>query len=88
MIEKDFPEGTKEHRFIRADKHSSADDASTFAISKGKQIIDEQGDRIFAGEMRSAREGDPLVSAREALHFASARLISGQGVSIWTSSPR
>ena len=47
VIEKDFPDGMKEHRFIRADKHSSADDAAAFAISKGRQIIDEQGDRIF-----------------------------------------
>ena len=47
VIEKDFPDGTKEHRFIRADKHSSADDAAAFAVSKGRQIIDEQGDRIF-----------------------------------------
>jgi hypothetical protein len=37
----------KEHRFIRADTHHSREDAITFAISKAKQIIDLQGDRIF-----------------------------------------
>ena len=47
VIEKDFETGTKEHRFVRADTHASKDDAAAFAVSKGKQIIDEQGDRIF-----------------------------------------
>jgi hypothetical protein len=47
VIEKDFPDGTKEHRFIRADTHPSRDDAIAFAIAKGKRIIDEQGDRVF-----------------------------------------
>jgi hypothetical protein len=48
IIEKDTPEGVKEHRFVRADTHPSKDDAITFAISKAKQIIDLQGDRMFA----------------------------------------
>jgi hypothetical protein len=47
VIEKDFETGTKEHRFVRAETHSSKDDAAAFALAKGKQIIDEQGDRIF-----------------------------------------
>ena len=47
LIEKDFPDGRKEYRFIRAEKHASADQASEFAVSKGRQIIDEQGDRVF-----------------------------------------
>jgi hypothetical protein len=47
IIEKDTPEGVKEHRFIRADTHQGRDDAIAFAISKAKQIIDLQGDRIF-----------------------------------------
>jgi hypothetical protein len=37
----------KEHRFVRAEKHPSRDDAVTFSVFKGKQIIDEQGSRIF-----------------------------------------
>jgi hypothetical protein len=48
VIEKDFEAGMKEHRFVRAETHASKDDAATFAIAKGKQIIDEQGDRIFS----------------------------------------
>lgn len=46
-IEKDFPEGTKEHRFVRAETHPSRDDAAQFSVSKGKQIIDQRGDGIF-----------------------------------------
>lgn len=46
-IEKDTPDGVKEHRFIRADTYASRDDAISFTISKAKQIIDQQGDRIF-----------------------------------------
>jgi hypothetical protein len=46
-IEKDAPDGIRQHRFVRADTHPSRDDAISFAISKAKQIIDLQGDRIF-----------------------------------------
>ena len=46
-IEKDTPEGVKEHRFVRADTYHNRDDAIAFTISKAKQIIDQQGDRIF-----------------------------------------
>jgi hypothetical protein len=37
----------KEHKFIRADRFQSADEAADFALSKGRQIIDEQGERMF-----------------------------------------
>ena len=47
LIEKDFSDGRKEYRFIRAEKHASSDQAAEFAVSKGRQIIDEQGDRVF-----------------------------------------
>ena len=46
-IEKDDPQGVKEHRFIRADTHPTREAAIEFAIAKAKQIIDLQGDRIF-----------------------------------------
>ena len=46
-IEKDGPDGVKQHRFIRADTHPGRDEAVSFAIAKAKQIIDLQGDRIF-----------------------------------------
>jgi len=48
IIEKDSPEGVKTHRFVRADTHHSREDAIAFALSKAKQIIDLQGERMFA----------------------------------------
>ena len=47
VIEKDFPDGPKEHRFIRAERHASRDEASELATFKAKQIIDERGDAVF-----------------------------------------
>ena len=47
-IEKDGPDGVRTHRFIRADTHASREDAIAFAVSKAKQIIDMQGERIFS----------------------------------------
>ncbi len=52
VITKEFADGVKERRFIRADMHSSKENADAFAISKAKQIIDEQGDRLFDEENR------------------------------------
>lgn len=47
VIEKDFPDGPKEHRFIRAERHASRDEAAELATSKARQIIDERGDTVF-----------------------------------------
>ncbi len=38
----------KSHRFVRADRFASETDAAEVAIMKGRQIIDQQGDRIFS----------------------------------------
>ena len=48
VIQKDTADGVKEHRFVRAETHPSKDDAAAFAVTKGKQIIDQQGDRVFS----------------------------------------
>jgi hypothetical protein len=48
VIEKDFGTETKEHRFVRAETHATKDDAVSFSVAKARQIIDEQGDRIFS----------------------------------------
>ncbi len=37
----------KSHRFVRADKFTSADEAADFALAKGQLIIDQQGDKVF-----------------------------------------
>jgi hypothetical protein len=46
-IEKDTPEGLKQHSFIRADTYPSREDAIAFTVSKAKQMIDLQGERMF-----------------------------------------
>ena len=47
VITKSFGETVKEHRFVRGDYHGSRETAAEFSISKGQQIIDLEGDRIF-----------------------------------------
>ncbi len=37
----------KEHRLIRADRFASIDDARDVSLRKARQMIDEQGDRLF-----------------------------------------
>jgi hypothetical protein len=32
---------------VRAEKHASREEAAAFAVTKGKQIIDQEGARIF-----------------------------------------
>jgi hypothetical protein len=49
VIEKATADGVQEHRFVRAETHPSRDEAVSFAILKAKQILDEQGDRVFGG---------------------------------------
>ena len=48
VIEKEIGGEVKEHRFVRAETHSSHEEAIAYSIVKAKQIIDEQGDRVFA----------------------------------------
>jgi hypothetical protein len=47
VISKNIDGTRKEHKYIRADKFQSKDDAADIAISKGQLIIDQSGDRIF-----------------------------------------
>ena len=47
-ISKEFPEGRKEHRFVRADTHSSEEDARNLMVQKAQRLIDEVGDRLFS----------------------------------------
>lgn len=44
LIDKQVGEEIRTHRFIRADRTTSRDDAASLALSKGRQIIDEQGE--------------------------------------------
>jgi hypothetical protein len=47
VIEKPGDAEPRTHELIRADTHGSPDDAASFAIQKAKQVIDEQGERLF-----------------------------------------
>ncbi|MBT4890736.1 MAG: transcriptional activator HlyU [Rhodospirillales bacterium] len=44
-----------EREFIRADTFTSRDEAVSFAMSKGEQIINEQGARLFADGGKTGR---------------------------------
>ncbi len=47
VISKTIDGEVKEHRFVRADRCPGIEDAAAIALNKGRQIIDEQGERIF-----------------------------------------
>jgi len=47
VITKEVGGTVKEHKFIRADRHASYDDAVAFSLSKARQIVDQQGERMF-----------------------------------------
>lgn len=47
-VEKEIDGEVKVHKFIRADRLTSADMAASSALGKGRQIIDEQGERVFS----------------------------------------
>lgn len=44
-----------EGQFIRADLFPSLEEAETFTLRKGRQIIDERGDRLFSGSGETRR---------------------------------
>lgn len=48
VIRKDVSGVVREHKFIRADRFMSLDDAADFSLAKGRQIVDEQGERLFS----------------------------------------
>ncbi len=47
VISKEIDGTLKEHKLIRADRFPSLDDATETTIRKARQVIDEQGERIF-----------------------------------------
>jgi hypothetical protein len=47
LVIKEIDGVVKEHKFIRADRFASIDDAADIALRKGQQLVDEQGERIF-----------------------------------------
>ncbi len=47
LIEKEIGGELKSYKFVRADRFSSKEDVVSFALAKGRQIIDEQGEGIY-----------------------------------------
>lgn len=47
IVEKEVDGAMRRHDLIRADLFMSADDATEAFLRKARQVIDEQGDRIF-----------------------------------------
>lgn len=48
VISKDVDGVRREHRFVRADRFNTAEEAASIALMKARLIIDEQGDRLLA----------------------------------------
>ncbi len=48
VIEKEIGGVRKQHKFIRAERHASFEAAEEFTLLKGRQIVDQQGERLFA----------------------------------------
>jgi hypothetical protein len=47
VVTKEIGGVVKEHKFIRADRFATLEDAVNVSLSKGRQLVDEQGDRLF-----------------------------------------
>jgi hypothetical protein len=47
VIEKEIGGELKSHRFVRADRFSSREEAAPFTMIKARQIIDQMGEKIF-----------------------------------------
>lgn len=46
-ISKEIDGEMKEYKFVRADRFSTLEEAADLSLSKGRQIVDEQGERMF-----------------------------------------
>ena len=47
VVSKEIDGAVKEHRFIRADRFPGRDGAVEHSFVKGRQIVDQQGERVF-----------------------------------------
>lgn len=47
-IEKEIGGELKTYKFVRADKFASREDATAMSLAKGRQLVDEQGDKLFS----------------------------------------
>jgi hypothetical protein len=47
VIEKEISGEMKSHRFVRADRFSSAEEAAEPTLAKARMMIDQMGERVF-----------------------------------------
>lgn len=47
VISKEIGGVVKEHKFIRADRFAGLDDVVAITLNKGRQLVDEQGEKMF-----------------------------------------
>lgn len=47
VISKEIDGVVKEHKFIRADRFASLEDVVSITLNKGRQLVDEQGEKLF-----------------------------------------
>ena len=47
VISKEIAGEIKSHRFIRADKFGSKDEAAEWTLVKARQIVDQMGEKLF-----------------------------------------
>ena len=47
VVVKEVDGVVREFKFIRADRFASLEDAVSVSLTKGRQLVDEQGERLF-----------------------------------------
>ena len=47
VISREIDGTRKAHRFVRADRFATLEDAADFSLTKARQMIDQSGDRLF-----------------------------------------
>lgn len=48
VISKELDGVVKEYKFIRADRFAGIDDVVQVTLNKGRQLVDEQGEKLFS----------------------------------------
>jgi hypothetical protein len=47
VIEKEIAGEMKSHRFVRADRFATREEADQLTLVKARQIVDQMGDKVF-----------------------------------------
>jgi hypothetical protein len=71
VIEKEIGGELQSYKFVRADRMSNRDELIALALSKGRQIVDEQGERVFTQTGPMAGNLPPVLLASFAAQLLS-----------------